>query len=164
MAQLESFGDTKARLSFKPTMLSPPSASIIIPACNRVRDIDDLLASLFFEMSDHYLFEVIVVDYGSTDGTIDEVRKWQLGHPVVLLRDVSTGLRTSIAAAAQVARYPNLIVVSCEAHFSPVYVQSLIEMIDADHFAIIGGSCILEGNAGPWAIALRRDALLSNTI
>jgi glycosyltransferase involved in cell wall biosynthesis len=61
----------------------PPLVSVVIPVFNRAGLIARALDSVARQTFDDY--EIIVVDDGSTDGTVDTVRNWR-GKPVRLIQ------------------------------------------------------------------------------
>src|SRR6266852_6361254 len=66
---------------------SGPLVSVIIPAYNAERFIDETLESVFKQTHDH--LELILVDDGSTDGTGAQVRAY--GDRVRFIRQVNAG-------------------------------------------------------------------------
>jgi len=69
----------------------PPTVSVIIPTFNRWPMVGEAVESVLAQKLVD--FEIIVVDDGSTDGTVDELSHWQ-----PRLRVVSTGRRGVSAA------------------------------------------------------------------
>lgn len=70
--------------------------SVVIPALNEERALPQTLAHLFRE---HGAFEVIVVDGGSSDGTIAIIRQ----HPAIRLVHAPRGRASQMNAGASVA-------------------------------------------------------------
>lgn len=64
---------------------NPPAVSFVIPTYNRANVLVECLAALEREGECDIPFEVIVVDDGSTDDTIEEVKKAQQGLALHLL-------------------------------------------------------------------------------
>jgi glycosyltransferase involved in cell wall biosynthesis len=79
--------------------MSVPRISVIIPAWNEAVRVERLLQALAAQTLDSSLFEVIVIDNGSTDGTADAARKF----PVTVLEEPQPGsYRARNAGLAQV--------------------------------------------------------------
>lgn len=84
-----------------------PRVSVIVCSCNGAATLPDCLRAL--DEIDYPDFEIVLVDDGSTDGTLDVVKQWQAGrgaraHPAfVFIQQPNMGLghaRNSGAAAA----------------------------------------------------------------
>src|SRR5207248_11405301 len=73
----------------------PPLVSIIIPAYNYERYINDVLGSVTDQTYDKW--ECIVVDDGSTDDTAGVVRYWAMWHPLIRLVQHDTNKGVSAA-------------------------------------------------------------------
>lgn len=67
--------------------MTAPTVSIVIPAYNAAACIQEALASVFEQT--YTDFEVVVVDDGSTDATVEEVQRW--GDRVTLIRQDNRG-------------------------------------------------------------------------
>jgi glycosyltransferase involved in cell wall biosynthesis len=85
-------------------MQPAPFISVIVPAHNRQKPLQALLARL--EQQDYPTdrFEIIVVDDGSTDGTADLLRQSAAESRLQLLRQARQGPGAARNAGAQIAR------------------------------------------------------------
>ena len=83
--------------------VDPPFVSIIIPTYNEARVITQKLDNIYSQDYPRGLFEVIIVDSGSTDGTIERVREWARDHGDVNVRIIEEGVRRGKAHALNTA-------------------------------------------------------------
>jgi succinoglycan biosynthesis protein ExoA len=126
-----------------------PRVSVIVPARNEARHIEDCLRSIFAQCVDGGM-EVIVADGGSSDATAALARS--LGAAVVENRNGNTpaGLNAALAAAR------GEIVVRFDAHgrMPPGYVEASVRALDEEQGAVgIGGWLEVEAT-GPWGRAI----------
>ena len=63
-------------------MESSPKISVIIPSYNKVKFIEETLHSIFVQMYPN--LEVIIQDGGSTDGTLEIIKKFVRKHPSII--------------------------------------------------------------------------------
>jgi dolichol-phosphate mannosyltransferase len=62
------------------------SFALVVPTLDEAGNIDSLLSELTDTLSEtRYDYEIVVVDDGSTDGTVDKVRAWAKSDPRVRL-------------------------------------------------------------------------------
>lgn len=121
---------------------SVPFASIIIPCRNEVEHIERCLESILAQeaLPDGNVFEVLVADGMSDDGTREKVRAIASGDPRVRLIDneeriVSTGLNKAIRAAR------GEIVIRMDAHteYASDYVRECVCVLQEVRAACVGG-------------------------
>ncbi len=62
-------------------------ATVFIPTYNGEKYIGDILKSLF-RQEVNYAYEVYIIDSGSTDGTLDTIRKYQKKHKNLRLKEI----------------------------------------------------------------------------
>lgn len=85
-----------------------PRLSLVIPVRNEAGNIGALLDEVFATLPPALLGEVIVVDDGSTDSTLDEVRA-RLHGPLRLIRHArSAGQSRAIRSGVQAARFARI--------------------------------------------------------
>ncbi len=126
--------------------------SLIIPTLNEAGNIDPLLTNIFSLDNLGNQFEVIIVDDNSTDGTPDEVRKWQKTHNVRLIeRHAQPDLTASILDGTAAAKYEVIAVMDADLSHPPERLAALIQpVLDNTHDITIGSRYIAGGNTTGW--------------
>ena len=80
--------------------LNQPYLSIIIPAYNEIERLPAALDRIvaYLEAQDREDYEIVVVDDGSTDGTLDFARRYAAGHPriVAVTNEINRGKGFSV--------------------------------------------------------------------
>jgi glycosyltransferase involved in cell wall biosynthesis len=118
--------------------------SVIVPCYNEERYIASCLESIVEGLAGvNYSYEILVVDGGSSDLTVAEIRRVATGHPIANIRVIDNlhrfqvhGLNLGIAEAA------GEFIVRCDAHsvYPRGYVDRLVQLL--------GGSDERTGNVG----------------
>ena len=102
--------------------------SVIIPAYNEEKVISDCLESL--SKQTYKDMEIIVVDDGSTEHTIDVIKTYLVSHiPYHLLRQKHLGPGLARNLGAQHARGEILVFVDADMTFDKKFIQMLIKPI-----------------------------------
>lgn len=66
--------------------LSPETFALVIPTLNEAGNIDNLLDKTFDTLANtQCAYEIVIVDDGSTDGTVEKVMRWSRRHPRIRL-------------------------------------------------------------------------------
>jgi cellulose synthase/poly-beta-1,6-N-acetylglucosamine synthase-like glycosyltransferase/peptidoglycan/xylan/chitin deacetylase (PgdA/CDA1 family) len=100
-----------------------PPVSIVVPAYNEAAGIERAVRSL--ASSDYPMFEVLVVDDGSTDGTGELVDS--LGLPRVrVIREPNRGKAEALNTAVSAARFDMIAAVDADTVFEPGTLAALI--------------------------------------
>jgi glycosyltransferase involved in cell wall biosynthesis len=126
--------------------MSVPRISVIIPAWNEAVRVERLLQALAAQTLDSSLFEVIVIDNGSTDGTADAARK----VPVTVLEEPQPGsYRARNAGLAQV-RGEYVAFTDADCTPAPDWLERALAAAEADPEAgLFGGRIDLYAEGGP---------------
>lgn len=101
--------------------------SVVIPAYNEEKDIGRCLESLRKQSFSN--FEVIIVDDGSTDNTLEIAKKFK---NVKILRGRHKGTGYSRNLGAKKAKGKILVFVDADMHFDRDYIRNLIKPIAKD--------------------------------
>jgi succinoglycan biosynthesis protein ExoA len=93
-----------------------PKISIVIPVRNEIKGIGHLLDSLTSQDLDHDLFEIIVADGRSTDGTAEYVRHFSLKSRVAVTVVDNPGIRSSAGRNAGLINSAGEVIVFIDGH------------------------------------------------
>ncbi len=122
---------------------SSPRVSIVLPLFNEAVDIDDVLKRISDQSYDD--FEVLLADGGSSDGTIDHLKRWEkadsrfryIHNPRKLQ---SAGLNTALAHCC--GEY--LVRLDGHSFVQKDYVQRCVDLLDQTGAAVVGGRMIAQ--------------------
>lgn len=105
--------------------------SIIIPAYNVEKYIAQCLDSIFSGMSENIKgsVEVIVVNDGSTDSTLDILRKYEKLHGIVLIDQKNEGMSYARNAGIRAARGKYLQFVDSDDYLAPDAIAKIVKFI-----------------------------------
>jgi cellulose synthase/poly-beta-1,6-N-acetylglucosamine synthase-like glycosyltransferase/peptidoglycan/xylan/chitin deacetylase (PgdA/CDA1 family) len=121
-----------------------PSVSIVVPAYNESAGIDACVRSLL--ASDYPLFEVIVVDDGSTDGTAGIVAA--LAQPgLQLIIQANAGKPAALTAGIAAARHDVLVLVDGDTLFEADTIRELVAPLADPAVGAVSGNTKV-GNRG----------------
>lgn len=124
------------------------SVSVVLPTLNEVDNIVPLLDRIYAAVPD--LYEVIVVDDASTDGTGQMVRDYAAAHPGravrIETRNSDHGLTKSIAQGVGSATGDIVVWMDCDLSMPPEVVPLLLNGL-ADGYDIACGSRFVRGGS-----------------
>ena len=136
-----------------------PSVSVVIPCLNEERFIAEVIERLVPQY-DGKLFEIIVVDGGSTDRTRDVVAKCGERWPESKIKIINNAARhIAIAVNLGISEARGEVIVRMDAHSvpSPNYVMRCVELLRSENAAVVGMPWRI--NAGAATPAARAIAL-----
>ncbi len=139
------------------TGLPSPLVGVVIPTLNESGTIGALIESLE-ELRDLYQIRMIIVDDGSTDGTIEKVRESSEKHGNLTLieRDRKLGLgnaiRTGLRAALDLEPVPDFVVtMDADLSHDPNELSKLVEACGKDSM-VVGSRYVEGGEIHGWGL------------
>lgn len=136
-------------------LLSPPIASVIIPAFNEQQYIGEALDSLLNSQFDHNQLEIIVVDNGSTDNTVAIANS--KGVRVEIQPNIKVGAVRNRGARLASGKY--LIFLDSDCVVSPLWILNGIQQLEENETLVLGGQYLTRAQPS-W---LERYWALSNS-
>lgn len=136
-----------------------PIASILIPVFNEENYISDCLNSIVKNDKSKYNFEIIIIDGGSTDKTLEIIKEYTLLYPYIkYLKNHKKYIPDALNLGIKKSKSKYIIRLDAHAHYSIDYINNCIETIEesAEEIVNVGGiikSLSLSNNAVSDAIA-----------
>jgi dolichol-phosphate mannosyltransferase len=119
--------------------VSENSFAVVVPTLDEVGNIDKVLGGLTDALSEtRYDYEIVVVDDGSTDGTVDKVRDWVRRDPHVRLlsRAGERGLAGAVLHGWSQSRANLLGVIDADLQHPPELLPELLKAAEQADIAI----------------------------
>lgn len=118
----------------------PESVSVIVPMRNEIDYIKPCLDSLLMQTYEKTLYEIIVVDGRSSDGSSELLRTIQLKHPNLLLIDNPSGI-TPVGMNLGIRKARNQIIIVAGAHatYASDFLHKCVEVLRATGADVVGG-------------------------
>lgn len=110
-----------------------PSILVVIPALNEAQAIEGVVDALAQDWPERYDVRIVVADGGSTDGTVQQVRRMAETRPwLSLLPNPKRIQSVAVNLAARAAGQDADILVRCDAHadYPAGYVRRLVETLE----------------------------------
>ena len=136
-----------------------PIASILIPVFNEENYISDCLNSIVKNDKSKYNFEIIIIDGGSTDKTLEIIKEYTLLYPYIkYLKNHKKYIPDALNLGIKKSKSKYIIRLDAHAHYSIDYINNCIETIEesAEEIVNVGGiikSLSVSNNAVSDAIA-----------
>ena len=123
-----------------------PTAAVIVAARNEEEAIGKTIARIYAEGYPRDRLEVIVVNDGSTDGTLKEMRLAQARHPTLTVVDFETnkGKRHGMAVGALLAKAEFLIYVDSDSFLMPGAIRKVLQGLADPTVAAVAGHTDVE--------------------
>jgi len=112
--------------------LQEPAVSVVVPVRNEVDNVAPLVTEIAAALEGHWLFEVVYVNDGSTDGTEAELQRLMALHP--WLRRVrhkqSCGQSAAVRTGAAAARAPIVVTLDGDGQNNPAFLPAMIRALE----------------------------------
>ena len=148
--------------------ISNNSFAIVIPTLNEAGNIEQILSEITSALSETQSeYEIIVVDDGSTDGTIEQVRDWTKRDPRIRLlpRAGERGLAGAVLYGWSQSRANLLGVIDADLQHPPELLPKLLKAAERADIAIASRYAWNHGTKGwnPLRAAVSRLSTLAAT-
>lgn len=124
--------------------------SVVIPTLDEVENIDALIARVL-RSTGGFEVEIIIVDDGSKDGTVETVKNLEATAPVRLLlrENPAHGLAGAVLAGAELARHEVVVVLDADGSHPPERIPELVRPVLAGTCDLVIGSRYAPGGTTP---------------
>ena len=118
--------------------------TVVVPCFNEVETIAELLQAV---LEQPCVGQVVVIDDGSTDGSVDQLRK--LLHPKLeaVFFPKNKGKGAAIRQGFEIAKLPYVIIQDADLEYSPTEYQKMLDVMIANDADAVFGSRFM--TAGP---------------
>lgn len=108
-----------------------PEISVVVPAKDEADNLPILLGEISEALSGR-LFEAIVIDDGSSDGTDEVLRGFSAEHPWLraFRHDRSCGQSAAVRTGLQAARGRIVVTIDGDGQNDPAYIPALVEALE----------------------------------
>lgn len=157
LAYLQQVGETVRSRRERREPGELPPVSILVPAYDEARVLDRALHSLL--RLDYPRYEVLVVDDGSTDGTLEVARRWEGEHGDTTVRVVTKangGKWTALNLGIEASRHPYLLCMDADSRLEPESLRAAMTHFDDPDVGAVAGNVKIENRDRPltWLQAL----------
>jgi len=124
--------------------------SIVIPVFNEEALVATLLGKIVdLQLADGMTKEVVIVDDGSTDGTLQVLRAFHAAHPEVrlLVHEKNRGKGAAVRTGMEAAHGDILIIQDADLEYDPEDIRQVVRPIAAGEAQVVYGSRILREKA-----------------
>jgi len=114
--------------------------SLVVPAYNERENLAPLLDEIASALAGR-TYEVIIVDDGSTDGTLEALKALRARHPQlrIIAFERNAGQTAAFAAGFRAARAPIVITLDADLQNDPADIPRLVEMLEQTDATAVAG-------------------------
>lgn len=103
-----------------------PQISIIVPLYNKVNEVQRAIDSIFAQTVQD--FELIIVDGGSTDGSLDAIKRYELDPRYHLIHQISKGLPAGRNEGIEAARTDLVAFLDADDEWLPDFLETIFSL------------------------------------
>jgi dolichol-phosphate mannosyltransferase len=117
------------------------SFSVIIPTYNESNNIERLVLEIFNSLSEYKNYELIIVDDGSKDNSLNVIKNIQKNHPVKLLEhNKNLGQSRSIYTGIQNSSTETIVTLDGDGQNNPKDIPKLLEIyFSSNNITLVSG-------------------------
>ena len=115
--------------------------SIVIPAYNESDNLLKLVKEITNTLLNNYIYEIIIVDDGSSDNTIELINKKLNIYSIILIQHKSNlGQSQSIYSGIKKASYDTIVTIDADGQNNPFDIPKLLKIyFHSDDIFLVGG-------------------------
>jgi glycosyltransferase involved in cell wall biosynthesis len=136
-------------------MTEPPLVTVVVPAYEEESNIEACIASISAQDYPMHRLEIVVVDGGSSDGTVAAATRAFAGHRQVhgsVVTSSRGGISGNLNTALAAARGEVVCRVDAKCRIPPHYVRRCVELLADQDVSVVGGRPVMvaepEGTLG----------------
>lgn len=111
---------------FMTEAFSSPKITVIVPLYNKVKEVERALRSILSQTISEY--ELLIIDGGSTDGSLDVIAPYLEDSRVQLLHQKSKGLPAARNEAIAHARGELIAFLDADDEWHPDYLETIVRL------------------------------------
>ena len=115
-----------------------PLVSVVVPGYNEEKVIGHCVDSIL--ASDYPRREIILVDDGSTDGTLNEMRRYEKTPGVVIVAKSNSGKASALNAGLARARGQVIFFVDADGIFAPNTISEMLKGFESERVGAVCGN------------------------
>lgn len=129
-----------------PPLAATPPVTVLVPVFNEEKEIERTLRQVMETDYPADKLQVIVINDGSTDGTLQAIHRAREKYPEVVLVNFekSRGKRHALAAAARMATGDFMIFIDSDSFLKPDAIRRLLDHFGDPEVAAVTGHCDVE--------------------
>ena len=116
------------------------AVTVVVPCLDEADNVEDAYREISAELSRYDDLEILFVDDGSTDGTLDRLRELARTDPTVSYLSFTRnfGLEAAFSAGYRYARHPWVLHVDADLQFPPAEAHKLVALAKDGYDAVFG--------------------------
>lgn len=119
-------------------MVKNNKISIVVSVFNEQENIKDLIHAVSNSMKD-YNYELIYVDDGSTDGTVQEIKKYQDKNIVLIELKKNYGQSAALAAGIDYAEGDIIVTMDGDLQNDPEDIPEMLKILEEEDVDVVAG-------------------------
>jgi dolichol-phosphate mannosyltransferase len=128
-----------------------PAVAVVVPVRNEAGNIEPLIKEIAAALDGQWLFEVVYVNDGSSDGTEAELKRLMAQYP--WLRRVrhkqSCGQSAAVRSGVAAARAPLIVTLDGDGQNDPAFIPAMLRALEADgRVGLIAGQRVGRKSSG----------------
>lgn len=113
--------------------------SVVIPIMNEEESIKPLLDAVYSALDSKFEYELILVDDGSTDNTVSEVKKYASENTKILVFNRNYGQTTAMAAGIEAAQGELIATLDGDLQNDPEDIPMMIKKLESEGWDVVAG-------------------------